>query len=113
MELEKIKTKLFEHLIQLREELKKEKMYLYFRMQPNGRLYVGIEYEYTVLDFRGTPQIYHDKECSCNVDVDNLTEEKYTKFIKNFDKFLTKLRDKVTSNKEIVKGFVAKFEAYL
>lgn len=106
-------VKLFDYLIQLREELKKEKMYLYFRMQPNGRLYVGIEYEYVGLDFHYNPQIYHGKECSCNVDVDNLTEEKYDKFVKNFDKFLTKIRGIIGKDKEAVKSFVIEIDGYL
>lgn len=106
-------AKLFEFLFQLREELKKENILLYFRLQPNGRLYVGVEYKYVGLDFHHKPRVFSGKECSCNVDLDNLTEEKYEKFVKNFDKFLTKVRGVIGKDKEAVKSFVIEIEGYL
>ena len=83
-----MKEQLLAFLFYQREELKKENIYMYLRLMTSGKLYVGFEYYYPYTTFDGKPKKGHEKRCNLNVSFDDITPQKYEKFMKSYERIL-------------------------
>lgn len=95
-----MKEQLLTFLLLQREELKKENIFMYLRLNANGMLFVGFEYKIICISYwEKTPYESSTKKCSAKVDFDNLTEDKHNKFMKSYEKCLKEIRDEEASRK--------------
>jgi hypothetical protein len=88
-----MKEQLLTFLLQQREELKKENIFMYLRLMASGKLFVGFEYHYPYITFDGEPIKGCEKRCNLNVSYDDLTPKKYEKFMKNYERILGEVRE--------------------
>lgn len=109
-----MKSELLEFLLEQREALKSEKIFMYIRLNANGMLFVGFEYKIICIGYwEKTPYESSLKKCSVKVDFDNLTEEKRKKFMKSYEKCLKEIRDKQASRKGHIMEIKMKIENLL
>lgn len=96
-----MKGELLEFLLEQRETLKSEKIFMYLRLNANGMLFVGFEYKIICAGYwEKAPYESSLKKCSVKVNFDNLTEDKHKKFMKSYEKCLNEIRDEQASRKE-------------
>ena len=95
-----MKEQLLTFLLQQREELKKENIYMYLRLMPSGKLFVGFEYHYPYITFDGEPIKGRDKRCNLNVSFDDLTPKKYENFMKSYERILDEVRESQKKSKD-------------
>ena len=86
-----MKEQLLTFLLQQREELKNENIYMYLRLMASGKLFVGFEYYYPYTTFDGKPKKGCEKRCNLNVFFDDLTPKKYENFMKSYERILGRL----------------------
>lgn len=109
-----MKRELLEFLLEQREVLKSEKIFMYLRLNANGMLFVGFEYKIICIGYwEKTPYESSLKRCSVKVDFDNLTEDKHKKFMKSFGKCLNEIRGEQASRKGHVMEIKMKIENLL
>lgn len=109
-----MKSKLLEFLLEQREALKSEKIFMYLRLNASGMLFVGFEYKIICTSYWGeAPCESSLKKCSVKVDFDNLTEDKHKKFIKSYEKCLNEIRDEQASRKGHIMEIKMKIENLL
>ena len=108
-----MKEQLLTFLLQQREELKKENIYMYLRLMASGKLFVGFEYHYPYITFDGEPIKGRDKRCNLNVSFDDITPKKYENFMKSYERILSEIREHQNSSKEELKSVELKFQAVL
>lgn len=95
-----MKEQLLSFLICQREELKKEHIKIYLRLNANGKLFVGFEFEYPHLSYWDRkPMKVTSKKCHLNVDFDNITPQKYEKFMKGYERTLEEIRERQRTEK--------------
>lgn len=95
-----MKSELLEFLLEQREALKSERIFMYFRLSVKGTLSVGFDYKIIYMRYwDNTPHESSLKRCSVKVDFDNLTEEKRKKFMKSYEKCLNEIRDEQAKHK--------------
>lgn len=95
-----MKEQLLAFLINQREELKKEHIKIYLRLNANGKLFVGFEFAYPHLSYWDRkPMKVIDKKCHLNIDFDNITAQKYEKFMKGYERSLEEIREKQRTRK--------------
>lgn len=105
-----MKSELLEFLLEQREALKSEKIFMYLRLNANGMLFVGFEYKIICTSYwekvpyesslkRCSVKESSLKKCSVKVDFDNLTEDKHKKFMKSYEKCLNEIRGEQASRK--------------
>ena len=95
-----MKEQLLAFLINQREELKKEHIKIYLRLNANGKLFVGFEFAYPHLSYWDRkPMKVIDKKCHLNIDFDNITAQKYEKFMKGYERTLEEIREKQRTRK--------------
>ena len=108
-----MKEQLLTFLLYQREELKKENILMYLRLMASGKLYVGFEYHYPYITFDGKPRKGRDKRCNLNVSFDDLTPQKYEKFMKSYERILGEVREKQKSAKDEFKMVEYSFQAVM
>ena len=108
-----MKEQLLAFLLLQREELKKENIFMYLRLTVGGKLFVGFEYYYPYLTWDGKPTKGCDKRCNLNVSFDDLTPQKYEKFMKNYERILGEVRECQKSAKEEFKIVEFSFQAVM
>lgn len=108
-----MKEQLLTFLLQQREELKKENIYMYLRLMPSGKLFVGFEYYYPYITFDGEPIKGRDKRCNLNVSFDDLTPKKYEKFMKSYERILGEVRESQKSAKNEFRIVEFSFQAVM
>ena len=90
-----MKEQLLSFLLYQREELKKEHIVMYLRLNANGKLFVGFEFAYPHLSYWDRkPRKVTDKICHLNINFDNITPQKYEKFMKGYERTLEEIREK-------------------
>jgi hypothetical protein len=95
-----MKEQLLTFLLHQREELKKEQIKIYLRLNANGKLFVGFELAYPHLSYWDRkPMKVIDKKCHLNIDFDNITAQKYEKFMKGYERTLEEIREKQRTRK--------------
>ena len=95
-----MKEQLLTFLLYQREELKKEHIKIYLRLNANGKLFVGFEFAYPHLSYWDRkPMKVTDKKCHLNIDFDNITPQKYEKFMKGYERALEEIREKQRTRK--------------
>lgn len=95
-----MKEQLLTFLINQREELKKEHIKIYLRLNANGKLFVGFEFAYPHLSYWDRkPMKVIDKKCHLNIDFDNITAQKHEKFMKGYERALEEIREKQRTRK--------------
>lgn len=95
-----MKEQLLTFLINQREELKKEQIKIYLRLNANGKLFVGFEFAYPHLSYWDRkPMKVIDKKCHLNIDFDNITTQKHEKFMKGYERALEEIREKQRTRK--------------
>ena len=95
-----MKEQLLAFLFHQREELKKENIYIYLRLMPSGKLYVGFEYHYPYITIDGKPKKGREKRCNLNVSFDDLTPKKYENFMKSYERILGEVRESQKKSKD-------------
>ena len=109
-----MKEQLLTFLLHQREELKKEHIVMYLRLNANGKLYVGFEFSYPHLSYWDRkPMKVTDKICHLNINFDELTPQKYEKFMKSYERVLDEVREKQKSAKEEFKTVEISFHAVM
>lgn len=109
-----MKSELLEFLLEQREALKSEKIFMYLRLNANGMLFVGFEYKIICTSYwEKAPYESSTKKCSVKVDFDNLTEDKHKKFMKSYEKCLNEIRDEQASRKGYVMEMKIKIDNLL
>ena len=109
-----MKRELLEFLLEQREVLKSEKIFMYLRLNANGMLFVGFEYKIICIGYwEKTPYESSLKRCSVKVNFDNLTEDKHKKFMKSYEKCLNEIRDEQASKKGHIMEIKMKIENLL
>ena len=109
-----MKSELLEFLLEQREALKSEKIFMYLRLNANGMLFVGFEYKIICISYwEKKPYESSLKKCSVKVDFDNLTEDKQKKFMKSYEKCLKEIREEQASRKEHIMEIKMKIENLL
>lgn len=108
-----MKEQLLAFLLYQREELKKENIFMYLRLMASGKLYVGFEYYYPYITFDGKPKKGCEKRCNLNVSFDDLTLQKYEKFMKNYERILDEVRESQKSSKDEFKMVECSFQAVM
>ena len=109
-----MKSELLKFLLEQREVLKSEKIFMYLRLNANGMLFVGFDYKIICTSYwEKTPYESSLKKCSVKVDFDNLTEDKHKKFMKSYEKCLNKIRDEQASRKGYAMEIKMKIENLL
>ena len=109
-----MKSELLEFLLEQREALKSEKIFMYLRLNANGMLFVGFEYKIICISY--VDKILYEsslKRCSVKVDFDNLTEDKHKKFMKSYEKCLNEIRDEQARRKERIMKMKMKIDDLL
>jgi hypothetical protein len=95
-----MKEQLLTFLVYQREELKKEHIKIYLRLNANGKLFVGFEFAYPHLSYWDRkPMKVTSKKCHLNIDFDNITPQKYEKFIKGYERTLEEIRERQQAEK--------------
>ena len=95
-----MKEQLLTFLVYQREELKKEHIKIYLRLNANGKLFVGFEFAYPHLSYWDRkPMKVTDKICHLNINFDNITPQKYEKFMKGYERTLEEIREKQRTEK--------------
>jgi hypothetical protein len=95
-----MKEQLLTFLINQREELKKEHIKIYLRLNANGKLFVGFEFAYPHLSYWDRkPMKVTGKKCHLNIDFDNITPKKYEKFMKGYERTLEEIRERQRTEK--------------
>lgn len=95
-----MKEELLTFLLYQREELKKEHIIIYLRLNVNGKLFVGFEFTYPHLSYWDRkPMKVTSKKCHLNIDFDNITPQKYTKFMKGYERALEEIRERQRTEK--------------
>lgn len=101
-------------LLEQREALKAEDIFLYLHLNTDGMLFVGFEYKIICISYlEKTPYISSMKKCSARVNIDNLTEDKHKKFMKSYEKYLNEIRNEQTKQKGYVIEMKMKIENLL
>ena len=108
-----MKEQLLAFLFHQREELKNENIYIYLRLMASGKLYVGFEYHYPYITFDGKPRKGCDKRCNLNVSFDDLTPQKYEKFMKSYERILGEVRESQKSAKNEFRMVEYSFQAVM
>ena len=108
-----MKEQLLAFLFYQREELKKENIYMYLRLMASGKLYVGFEYYYPYITWEGKPKKVSEKRCNLNVSFDDLTPQKYEKFIKSYERILGEVRESQKKAKDEFKTVEFSFQAVM
>ena len=109
-----MKSDLLEFLLEQREALKSEKIFMYLRLNANGMLFVGFKYNIICIRYwEKAPYESSLKKCSAKVDFDNLTEDKRKKFMKSYEKCLNKIRDEQASRKGYIMEIKMKIDDLL
>ena len=89
-----MKEQLLTFLLHQREELKKEHIVMYLRLNANGKLFVGLEFSYPHLSYWDRkPMKVTNKICHLNINFDDLTRKKYEKFMKSYKRILGEVRE--------------------
>lgn len=90
-----MKEQLLTFLLCQREELKKEHIVMYLRLNPNGKLFVGFEFAYPHLSYWDRkPMKVTSKKCHLNINFDDITLQKYEKFMKSYERTLEEIRER-------------------
>ena len=108
-----MKEQLLTFLLHQREELRKENIYMYLRLMASGKLYVGFEYYYPYITWEGKPIKGCEKRCNLNVSYDDLTPKKYEKFMKNYERILSEVRDSQKNAKRDFKTVEFNFQVVM
>jgi hypothetical protein len=108
-----MKEQLLSFLLYQREELKKENIYMYLRLMASGKLFVGFEYYYPYIDWEGKPKKVSEKRCNLNVSFDDLTPQKYEKFMKSYERILGEVRESQKNAKDEFKTVEFSFQAVM
>lgn len=109
-----MKSELLEFLLEQREALKSENIFMYLRLNANGMLFVGFEYKIICIRYwEKTPYESSLKKCSVKVDFDNLTEDKHKKFMKSYEKCLNEIREEQARRKGHIMEIKLKIENLL
>lgn len=108
-----MKEQLLSFLFYQREELKKENIFMYLRLMVSGKLYVGFEYHYPYITFDGKPKKGCEKRCNLNVSFDDLTPQKYEKFMKSYERILGEVRESQKKSKDEFKTVEFSFQAVM
>ena len=108
-----MKEQLLTFLLLQREELKKENIFMYLRLMASGKLFVGFEYYYPYLTFDGKPRKGCSKRCNQNVSFDDLTLQKYEKFMKSYERILGEVRESQRTAKEEFKTVAFSFQVVM
>ena len=109
-----MKSELLEFLLEQREALKSENIFMYFRLNANGMLFVGFDYKMIHMGYlEKTPYELSLKRCSVKVNFDNLTEDKHKKFMKSYEKCLNEIRDEQARRKGRIMKMKTKIENLL
>ena len=73
---------------------------MYLRPTANGELFVGFEFAYPhVTYWDRKPRKVTDKICHLNINFDNITPQKYEKFMKGYERTLEEIREKQRTEK--------------
>lgn len=95
-----MKEQLLTFLLCQREELKKEHIVMYLRLNVNGKLFVGFEFAYPHLSYWDRkPMKVTSKKCHLNINFDDITLQKYEKFMKGYERTLEEIREKQRTKK--------------
>ena len=95
-----MKEELLSFLLCQREELKKEHIMMYLRLNVNGKLFVGFEFAYPHLSYWDRrPMKVTSKKCHLNIDFDNITPQNHEKFMKGYERTLEEIREKQRTTK--------------
>ena len=95
-----MKEQLLTFLLCQREELKKEHIVMYLRLNTNGKLFVGFEFAYPHLSYWDRkPMKVTSKKCHLNINFDDITLQKYEKFMKGYERTLEEIREKQRTKK--------------
>lgn len=95
-----MKEELLSFLLCQREELKKEDIMMYLRLNVNGKLFVGFEFAYPHLSYWDRkPMKVTSKKCHLNINFDNITRQKYEKFMKGYERTLEEIRERQRTEK--------------
>jgi hypothetical protein len=109
-----MKEQLLTFLLYQREELKKEHIVMYLRLNANGKLFVGFEFAYPHLSYWDRkPMKVTSKKCHLNIDFDNITSQKYEKFIKGYERTLEEIREKQRTEKNEFQVIGLEFQCIL
>ena len=109
-----MKEQLLSFLLYQREELKKEHIMIYLRLNANGKLFVGFEFAYPHLSYWDRkPMKVTRKKCHLNIDFDNITPQKYENFMKGYERILGEVRERQKSAKDEFKTVEFSFQAVL
>lgn len=109
-----MKEQLLSFLLYQREELKKEHIMIYLRLNANGKLFVGFEFAYPHLSYWDRkPMKVTRKKCHLNIDFDNITPQKYEKFMKGYERILGEIRERQKSAKDEFKTVEFSFQAIM
>ena len=109
-----MKEELLTFLLYQREELKKEHIKIYLRLNANGKLFVGFEFVYPHLSYWDRkPMKVTRKKCHLNIDFDNITSQKYEKFMKGYERILGEVRERQKNAKDEFKTVEFSFQAVL
>ena len=108
-----MKEQLLAFLFYQREELKKENIFMYLRLMASGKLYVGFEYHYPYITFEGKPKKGCEKRCNLNVSFDDLTPQKYEKFMKGYERILGEVRESQKTAKNEFKTIEFSFQVVM
>ena len=108
-----MKEQLLAFLFHQREELKKENIFMYLRLMASGKLFVGFEYHYPYIDWQGKPKKGCEKRCNLNVSFDDITPQKYEKFMKSYERILGEVRESQKKSKDEFKTVEFSFQAVM
>lgn len=109
-----MKEQLLSFLLTQREELKKEHIVMYLRLNVNGKLFVGFEFAYPHLSYWDRkPMKVTSKKCHLNINFDDITPQKYEKFMKGYERILGEIRERQKSAKDEFKTVEFSFQAVL
>lgn len=86
---------------------------LYMCSMASGKLFVGFEYHYPYITWEGKPRKVCEKRCNLNVLFDELTPQKYEKFMKSYERILGEVRERQKSAKDEFKTVEISFQAVM
>ena len=86
---------------------------MYLRLMASGKLFVGFEYYYPYIDWEGKPKKVCEKRCNLNVSFDDLTPQKYEKFMKSYERILAEVRESQKKAKDEFKTVEISFQAVM
>ena len=109
-----MKEQLLAFLLYQREELKKEHIMIYLRLNANGKLFVGFEFAYPHLSYWDRkPMKLTSKKCHLNIDFDNITPQKYEKFMKGYERTLEEIRERQQAEKNEFQAIGFEFQCIM